>query len=70
MAIFLTETMGKFQFFDFFNFFFLSLERRFLVLQYRKTHFPGLYCLKKELAKMAIVLPKPWVNPFRKLSII
>ena len=37
----------KFEFFDFLNFFFYSLERRFLVLEYRKTHFPGLYCLKK-----------------------
>ena len=26
---------------------FYSLERRFFVLEYRKRHFPGLYCLKK-----------------------
>ena len=25
-----------------------SLERRFFVLEYGKTDFPGLYCLKKE----------------------
>ena len=25
---------------------FYSLERRFFLLEYRKTHFPGLYCLK------------------------
>ena len=33
---------------------FYSLERRFLVLEYRKRHFPGLYCLKKKGGKMAI----------------
>ena len=27
---------------------FYSLERRFSVLEYHKTHFPGLYCLKKK----------------------
>ena len=27
--------------------FFYSLERHFLVLEYRKTHFPGRYWLKK-----------------------
>ena len=50
--------LEKSQFFDFFNFFFLSLEKHFLVLQYRKRHFPVLYCLKKELAKMAIFFNK------------
>ena len=27
---------------------FYSLERRFLALEYRKPHFPGLYCLTKK----------------------
>ena len=27
--------------------YFYSLESRFYVLEYRKRHFPGLYCLKK-----------------------
>ena len=27
---------------------FYSLERRFFVVKYRKSHFPGLYCLKKK----------------------
>ena len=48
---------------------FNSLERCFLVLEYRKTHFPGLYFLKKKVGKMAIFGPKPWVNPFGKMSI-
>ena len=30
---------------------FFSLERRFLVLEYRKTHFPGIYQIKKKLKK-------------------
>ena len=42
---------------------------RFCVLEYHKRHFPGLYCLKKKVGKMAIFGPKPWVNPFAKISI-
>ena len=49
--------------------FFNSLERRFFVLQYRKKHFAGLYCLKKGVGKMTIFGPKLWVNPFGKISI-
>ena len=30
---------------------FFSLERRFLVLKYRKTHFPAIYQIKKKLNK-------------------
>ena len=45
---------------------FYSVHRRFFVLEYRKTHFPGLYCLKKNYRKMANFWPKPWVNPFWK----
>ena len=41
----------KCHFLDFFNVFFYSLERCFFVLEYRKRHFPGLYCLKKRLEK-------------------
>ena len=41
----------------------------FFILEYRKRHFPGLYCLKKKVGKMAIFGPKPWVNPFGKMSI-
>ena len=48
---------------------FYSLERRFLVLQYHKRHFPDLYCRKKKNGKMAIFGPKPCVNPFGKMSI-
>ena len=50
---FLDENHGltpleKWQFFDFLNLFFYSLERRFFVLEYRKQRpFLGLYCLKK-----------------------
>ena len=53
----------------FWIFCFYSLERRFLVVKYRKRHFPGLYCLKKKVGKMAIFGPKPWVNVFGKMSI-
>ena len=48
---------------------FYCLERRFFVLEYRKSHFPNQYCLKKKVGKMAIFAPKPWVNPFGKMSI-
>ena len=46
-----------------------SLKRRLFVLEYLKRHFAGLYCLKRKLGKMAIFGPKPWVNPFGKMSI-
>ena len=41
---------------------------RFFVLEYRKRHFPGLYCLTNKIGNMAIFGPKPWVNPFGKMS--
>ena len=62
--------MKKCQFFRLFcSSFFYSLERRFFVVEYRKGHFPMLYCRKKKDGKMAIFGPKPWVNPFAKMSI-
>ena len=47
---------------------FIALKGGF-VLEYHKTHFPGLYCLKKKVGKMTIFGPKLWVNPFGKMSI-
>ena len=40
-----------------------------MVLEYRKTYFRGLQCLKKEVGKMAIFVPEAWVNPLGKMSI-
>ena len=62
---------GKMSIFGLFKLlFFYSLERRFFVLDYHKRNFPGLYSLKKKkFGKIAIFGPKPWVNPFRKVSI-
>ena len=40
--------MEKSQFFDFQNFLFYRLKRRFFDVQYRKRHFPCLYCLKNK----------------------
>ena len=62
-------TLEKCDFFDFLIFFFLQPRKTFIVVQYRKRHLPGLYCLKKKVGKTAIFGPKPWVNHFRKLSI-
>ena len=59
----------NFNFSTFWTSCFYSLDRRFFVLEYRKRHFPVLYCLKKKVGKMAIFGPKPWVNPFGKMSI-
>ena len=51
--------LGKMSIFRLFEFFFLySLDRRLFVVEYRKRHFPGLYCLKKKNGKMAIFRPK------------
>ena len=57
---------GKMSIFRLFELFFYSVERCFLVLEYRKTHFPCLHCLKKKVGKMAIFGPKAWVNPIEK----
>ena len=48
---------------------FYSLERRFLILEYGKKHFSGLYCLRRKVGKMAIFGPIPWINPFGKTSV-
>ena len=48
---------------------FIAQKGVFSVLEYRKRHFPGLYCLKKKLGKMAFFRPKPWVNPFGEMSV-
>ena len=74
MAIFLNKTMGEplwknLNFSAFSTCCFYRLERRFFVLEYCKTHFPGLYCKKNRHGKMAIFWAKPWVNPFGKISI-
>ena len=64
------NTFGKISISRLFErFFFCSEESRFFVLEYRKTHFPGLHRLKKKNGKMAIFWPKQWVNPFEKISI-
>ena len=76
MAVFLDQNHGltpleKCQFFDFLNlFFFFSLQSLFFVLEYHKRHFPNLYYLKKKkVGKMVVFGLKPWVNPFKKMSI-
>ena len=48
---------------------FIAYKGSFFVLDYRKSHSPYQYCLKKKAGKMAIFGPKPWVNPFGKMSI-
>ena len=48
---------------------FYCLDRLFFALEYRKSHFPNLQCLKKNVGKMAISGPKAWVNHFGKMSI-
>ena len=48
---------------------FIAKKAAFFVLEYRKSHFPNQYCLKKKVGKRAILVPKPWVNPFGKTSI-
>ena len=61
--------MEKCQFFEFLNFSFYRIERRFLVLEYHKKTFSCPILPKKKVGKMAIFGPKPWANPFRKMSI-
>ena len=70
MAIFRPKPwVNPWHFSTFWTFSFYILGRRFFVLEYRKRHFSCLYCLKRKGWKMAILGLKPWVNPFRKMSI-
>ena len=61
--------LEKWQFFHFLIFCFYSVKRRFFVLEYLKTHFPSVYCLRKKFGKMPNFWPKPWTNPFEKMTI-
>ena len=45
---------------------FYSLKRHFFVLEYRKRHFAGPYCLKRKVGKMAIFGPKHGLTPLEK----
>ena len=60
--------LKKCQFFHFLNFnFFFSLERRFIVLEYHKRHFPGLNCLKKKkLKKWPFLYQNHGLTPYEK----
>ena len=58
--------LEKSQFFDFFNFFFYGLEKRFYVLEYYKTYFPGLYCLKKEMEKWPFFDQNRGLTPLKR----
>ena len=61
--------LEKCQFSTFWTSCFYSLERSFFALEYRKRHFPGLYCLKQKSWKNGHFWTKPGVNPFGKMSI-
>ena len=64
-----TNPFGNLNFSTFQTSCFDSLERRFFLLEYRKTHFPGLYCLKEKNGKIANFGPKQWTNPLGKIAI-
>ena len=48
---------------------FIAQNGVFFILEYRKSYLPDLYCLKRKVGKISIFGPKPWVNPFGKVSI-
>ena len=48
---------------------FLALKGFFFVLEYSKRHFADLYCVKRKIGNVAIFGPKPWDNPYGKMSI-
>ena len=48
------------------SFCFYKLERRFFLLEYRKRHFPGLYCLKKKVGKWPFLHQNHGLNPLQK----
>ena len=62
--------LEKCQFLDFFlSSCFYSIERRFFVLEYRKTHLSWPILPNKNRCKNGNFGPKPWTNPFGKMSI-
>ena len=58
--------LKKSQFFDFLNFFFLRLKNHFFVVAYRKPHFPGLYCIKKNMKKQPFLAKNHALTPLKK----
>ena len=44
---------------------FIAQNRLFLVLEYRKRHFPGLYCLKKKLLKRPFLDQNHGLTPLK-----
>ena len=64
--------IGKMSIFRLFNlfFFFLAWKGVFFVLEYHKTHFTGLYCLKKEkLEKWKILDQNHGLTPLEKCQL-
>ena len=61
------EQMSIFRLFE--HLVFISYKRRFFfVLQYRKRHFPGVYCLKKKVGIMALFDQNHGLSPLEKMS--
>ena len=60
---------GKMSIFRLFEPCFYSLEMRFIVLEYRKRTFRGLYCLKKKVQKWPFLAQNHGFTPLEKLSI-
>ena len=58
--------LEKSQFFGFLNLFFYSLKGFIFVLEYRKRHFPGLYCLKKKLEIWSFLDDNHGLSPLEK----
>ena len=57
------------QFFDFLNFLFLQLRKAFFRSRISLKTFSWPILAQIKLPKMATFGPKPWVNPFGKMSI-
>ena len=62
--------LEKYEFFNILNFFLFSLERRFFVLEYLETHFPGLDWLKKKLEKWPFLDQNYGLTPFENVNFL
>ena len=58
--------LGKMSIFQVFELFFYSLEGRFFVVEYRKGHFPGLYCRKKKMEKWPFLVQNHGLTPLKQ----
>ena len=68
-AITWVNPFGKISIFLLFELLVFIAQKGIFFSRYRKIHFPGLYRLRKNVGKMVLFGPIPWVNLSGKMSV-